>query len=157
MPQQISLLAIVIGLAIVLPLVLLFGAVLLRAGISLYNRFVGGPESPKAVPEPSFNKAMKIVLLVGVINMLIGAASELTLELVLDAGQLNSRLIEGLQGFASFAIGIMVMAAVLQRMLPTRPGRAIGASLCHTLACCLFAGVILAVAFSVSVVAAAIM
>lgn len=159
MPQETNLIAIAILCAIAIPIVLLASAVLLRAGVSLYNRLVGGPNAPKAVPEPSFSKAVGIVLLVGVINWLVGTLLGLGSGFAAEANplKLNLGLLEALTVAGSFALGIAIMAAVLKFVLPTRPMRAVGVSLCHSVVTACIAGVILLISFSISVVLAAMM
>lgn len=157
MPQQASLIAIVIAMAIGIPIVLLVSAVLLRAGIALYNRLMGGPQSPKAVPEPSFNKSLLIVLVVGVINFLIGLTTGIGKDLGAKAAELNITLTESMMMLGSTAIGIVIMSIALKFMLPTRLGRAVGVSFCHLAVCIATTAVIVGVGMSLGVALASIM
>jgi len=124
----------------------LVGAVLLRAGIALYNRFAGGREAPGAVPEPAFGKAMGIMfvtfLVNGVVNFVMG--------LMLGAGAVaaGSRMggVNIVAQLVSIPVSLLVMATMLMAMLPTTFGRGILVTLCYMLVV-LFVVVVLGVVF----------
>jgi hypothetical protein len=157
MPQQASLIAIVIAMAIGIPIFLLVAAVLLRAGVSLYNRLMGGPQSPKAVPEPSFNRSLLIVLVVGVINALIGLATGIGKDFAAKVSALNITITEGMMMLGSAVSGILIMAVALKFLLPTRFGRAVGVSLCHLTVCIATTAVIVGLGMSLGAALAATM
>ena len=74
------------------------------------------------------------ILLVGVINWGVGALLGLTGGFAAEANplKLNLGLLEALTVAGSFALGILTMAAVLKFVLPTKPMRAVGVSVCHS-------------------------
>ncbi len=117
-------------LVVVLPIALLIGAVILRAAISLFHKFAGTAEgSPEAVPEPSMLKAMGILLITAVANMMIGG--------ILGAVGAATGLIqagpdEAKAGFdltlnlISLPFTFLVSAALLSALLPTTFKRGMG-------------------------------
>ncbi|MBL8848499.1 MAG: hypothetical protein JNG89_02400 [Planctomycetaceae bacterium] len=146
MNDNVSLVAVLIVAAIGIPIVLLLGAVLIRAAVQLYNRFVGGSESPRAVAVPSLQKAMGIALLIAVGNLAIsmgveqvvsltGAEWLATTELATDGPSLVVEFVP------SFILEFIMMAVVLAYLLPTRFSRALGVSACHTGICIAVAAV----------------
>lgn len=135
------LLLIAIGIAIVL----LIGAVLLRAAVSLYNRLVGGSESPRAVAVPSLLKAIGIVLLIGVVNGAVGTAvgqiAHLTGAEWLAGVELAKHGAMTVKYFPLFVLEFVTGAILLAWLLPTRFSRALGVSACHSAICLVVAAV----------------
>ena len=90
--------AILCVLVVALPIGLMIGAVVLRAAVSLFNKFAGTSEveetgeSSDLVPEPSMLKAVGILLIIGVANFMIG----LILSVVASGFGLNQAGPEGL-------------------------------------------------------------
>ncbi len=140
MDDIVNVFAIVIAAAIAIPIVLLLSAVLLRAAVSLYNRFAGGSESPRGIAVPSMGKAVGIVLVIGVVNWVIGLGVELI------AGLSGAEWLAGMElatygpaavvtFFPLFVLEFIAGALVLAWLLPTRFVRAVGVSVCHTGIC----------------------
>ena len=129
--------AILVALAIAL--VLLFSAVLLRAAVSLYNRFVGGNESPRAVAIPSHMKAIGILLAIGLINGAIGTGVEQIADLSGAEWLAGTELVR--DGSFSMSFGplnvlhFILTPVLLAWLLPTRFFRAMGVSVCHSVIC----------------------
>jgi hypothetical protein len=147
-----NIVAVGIVAAIAIPIVLLVSAVLLRAAVHLYNRCVGGPESPRAVPAPSFNKAIGIALLVAASNWLLGTL----VNYGGDIGEVNGPT--ELEMFVpSLIVEVIVMSVVLAHLLPTRFSRAFGVTICHTGICVFAAATIILVGIAGSVVISATM
>ena len=153
MIEGLSVVAILMIAAIVIPIVLLVGAVLLRAAVALHNRFVGGSESPRAVAVPSLQKAVGIVLVIGLFNgavssgveqiaSLMGADWLAGTELATDGSSMSVQLIP------SFVLEFVTMAIVLAWLLPTRFSRALGVSVCHSAICLVVA--VLAAGFGIA-------
>ncbi len=117
---------------VLLPIGLAIGAVILRAAISMFNKFAGyGDENPNQVPEPSMGKAMAIVLITGVANWIVGA-----LIGSIGAGALKSvaepwkTLIPSL---LSLPFSFFVSAGLLSGLLPTTFKRGLGVAACEYL------------------------
>jgi hypothetical protein len=153
MDQGGFLLGMLLVLVIALPVGLLIGAVLLRAGISLYNKFAGGLDSPSAVPEPPLLKSMGIVLLIGIVNWVTGVVIGFALGTGVGAAAGGN---PDAAGFAmitaqlvSFAVGIPIEGGILSLMLPTTFTRGILVALCHMLVVFLIGIVLFAVIFGV--------
>jgi hypothetical protein len=121
---------IAIGIAIVIATVLLISAIILRAAVSLYNRLVGGPNSPRAVPEPSFNQAMGIVVLSMILNWIIGAVVGFAASSAMHFGWIANG--DPAQWVPTTLLSFLAMAIILTYRLPTRFMRALGVTLCHT-------------------------
>lgn len=126
------LLGIICVVFVLLPIGLAIGAVILRAAISMFNKFAGyGAENPNQVPEPSMGKAMAIVLITGVANWIVG-----TLIGAVGAGALKSVaepwniLIPSL---LSLPFSFLVSAGMLTALLPTTFKRGLGVSACEYL------------------------
>ena len=140
MNEGLSIVAILIVAAIGIPIALLIGAVLIRAAVSLYNRFVGGSESPRAVAVPSLQKGVGIVLVIALGNWAISLGVQLIVYLTGAewlvghefATQWPSVVVELMP---TFVLEFVVMALVLAWLLPTRFSRALGVSACHTGIC----------------------
>lgn len=123
------------ALVIIIPIALLIGAVILRAAISMFNKFAGtGEEGQDLVPEPSMLKAMGILLIAGVANAIIGA--------ILGAIGAATGLIQAGEGGAkagfdltlnlvSLPFTFLVSSALLAALLPTTFKRGMGVALCQ--------------------------
>lgn len=123
------------ALVIIIPIALLIGAVILRAAISMFNKFAGtGEEGQDLVPEPSMLKAMGILLITGVANAIIGA--------ILGAIGAATGLIQAGEGGAkagfdltlnliSLPFTFLVSSALLAGLLPTTFKRGMGVALCQ--------------------------
>ncbi len=131
---------------------ILFGAVVLRAACSLYNK-LASPQS--SVPAPGFGKALGITALSLIANVIAGAL----LGGVLAGGALAAgaqaknfapaaQLIPSL---VSLPVGILVMSGLLTVMLPTTFGRALLVTLIQY-AIMMVIGVVVAVVIGVIVV-----
>jgi hypothetical protein len=94
----------------------LLGAMLLRAGIWIYNRIAGGADSPRGLPEPSFGRAWGIVAVATLVSIVVGT----------PIGPGTNRA-----AGTSFLVGVLIEAGVLSYLLPTKYGRALLATLCQ--------------------------
>lgn len=133
------------------------GAVILRAAISLYNKMAGGAGSPSSVPEPQFGKAMGIVAVTCIVNMMVGFVIGLVVGGAAGgagtAGAGGADAAKGAQLIAqSIAIpaSLLVMAGMLSALLPTTFGRALLVTLCQLLVCLLIVAALGIVFFGVS-------
>ena len=122
---------------------LAIAGVVLRFAVGLYNHFVGGKESTRAIARPSLAKAMVIVLVVGVIGTLV----ESIMRSVLDAGAAGAQAV-------SFVIGFVVMSALLSWMLPTSFVRGLAVTADWYLAVFIIVAIVLLVALLVGLLMA---
>ncbi|QDT29324.1 hypothetical protein [Gimesia panareensis] len=139
------LMLVLVVFVIVVPIGLLIGAVILRAAISLFNKFAGyGDENPNQVPEPSMGKAMGIVFVTAFVNWILGLVIG-----VVGAAFLRSvsapwnALIPSL---ISLPFSFLVSAALLSGLLPTTFPRGLGVAACQYLVSILLAIAIAVVA-----------
>jgi len=139
MSSNMEIVVFAIVLAIVVPAVLLISAVILRAAIGLYNRLVGGPESQRAVPAPSFNQAIGIVVLSAILNWIIGAVVAQAAYYAAQSGWIVNS--EPAEWVPTTLLSFLAMATVIAYRLPTRFPRALGVTLCHTVVWVAVAGV----------------
>jgi hypothetical protein len=134
--------ALVIGLAVGT----LIGAVFLRAAVALYNKLAGGASSPGSVPEPSFGKAMWIILATFLAQLVVAGLltgfSPVSEHWRQAAGENEVDVV----ALISFPVGLLVMAAVLSAKLPTTFGRAILVTLCFMLVELLVVGTLVVIA-----------
>ncbi len=144
--------AMVIGFLIAVLVGSVIGAAFLRAGVGLYNMMAGGNKSKRAVPTPSFGKAMGIVLITWVVNMFTsfliglmfgfgGAAAGLRREMLTLSAQL-----------VAIPIAVLIMASMLTALLPTTFGRAILVALCYMLVVILFVAILIVLIVAVGLV-----
>jgi len=127
-------------LVVAIPIGLMIGAVVLRAAVSLFNKFAGTSEVDETgesfglVPEPSMLKAVGILLITGVANFMIGLILSVLASVVglLQAGP------EGLNpgnqiilNLASLPFTFIVSSALLSALLPTTFKRGMGVALCQ--------------------------
>lgn len=134
-------------LVVAVPVLLLIGATILRAAVSLVNKVLGG-RSPTdldyydavgdyrqaryprneshagfLIPQPSVGRAMAIVLCVGVVNFVVnvGLAVAVGVSAPTGAPDMNAH---GMVSLISLGVGLVVHTAMLSSMLPTSLGRA---------------------------------
>jgi hypothetical protein len=120
------------------------GAIILRAAVSMYNRFAG-PTSQ--VPEPDLGRAMLIVFVTFLVNLLAGFAVGVVFGLgAAGHPDQNTKIIAN---FASLPVSFLVMAGMLSSMLPTTFGRAALVTICQYVISLLIGLVIAAVAIAV--------
>jgi hypothetical protein len=119
-----------IGFAVVLPVVLLISAVILRAAVAMYNALVGGPESPRAVPKPTFKQAIGIIAISAILNWIITSAVGYGVQYSMNTGLLTYGTLT--EAISSTLLSFLAMAAIVAYRLPTRFGRAMGVTLCHS-------------------------
>ena len=101
---------------------LLVGAVVLRAACALFNKLAG---QDKRVPEPGFGKAMGIVVVTLIVNVVVGGVLGLLLAGGGAAAGADQRSMQLLINVISIPIGFLTMAGMLTVMLPTSFGRAL--------------------------------
>lgn len=123
----------------------LFGAIFLRAGIWLFNK-LAGPTS--AVAEPRFLRAIVISFVALFVNFLVGVLFDIALEISGTAASADSRTMEILGNVVGMPVGMVVMAAILSRMLPTTFGRGLLITICQMLMAAVV-GLVLAFVFIV--------
>lgn len=110
----------------------LIGGIVLRAAVSIYNKMVGGPDSPKAIPEPSLERAFSIMFVISVINGVAGFLIGMLLGHAAGTGAVRARDVQILTQLACIFIGIVFTTAMLSAMLPTTIGRAMLVTILHT-------------------------
>lgn len=124
-------------LVVVLPISLLIGAVILRASVSLFNKFAGFEEdSHYRVPEPTMLHAMGMLLLITIANGIVGfmfGAIAGTSGLVQVGPQGVDPAGKLLLNLVTLPISFMIFSAILSSMLPTTFKRAMGVVLCQYL------------------------
>ena len=117
-----------LGLTVVIFLVLfgialLVGAIILRAACWLFNKMAGGEGSPGSVPSPGFGKAMLMVLVIGIIQVVAGIVMGI---LLVNAGMGIVML-----QLVSTPISFLVAAGMISALLPTSFSRGLGVALCQ--------------------------
>src|SRR5262245_28116463 len=130
------------------PILLLTGvmadAAILRLSCWWYNDWVGGPVSPRSVPNLEMGKAVGIT----VVNLLVGIVAGFLLGLAVVAATANagpgSPGAEAIGFVTGVPIGILIKACVLAGMLPTPFRRALGVTLL---------GLVITIAFGIVCVA----
>jgi len=101
---------------------LLVGTIMLRAACSLFNKLAG---ESKRVPEPGFGKAMGIMLVTLLVNVVVGGVLGLLVLAGGAAAGADQRSMQLLINVVSIPIGFLTMAGMLTVMLPTSFGRAL--------------------------------
>jgi hypothetical protein len=137
---------IVCGAIFCIALGILIGAVIFRAACALYNKMAGGRGSPSSVPEPSFGKAMGIVLLTTLVNGVVGFGIGMVVGIAGVAVHADQKAVTILAQLVSFPVGILVGGGMNAAMLPTTFGRGILVALCQLLIV-LFIVIVLGVIF----------
>ncbi|KAA0134289.1 hypothetical protein FYZ48_22170 [Gimesia chilikensis] len=128
-------------LFVAVPIGLAIGAVILRAAISLFNKFAGfGEDHLSRVPEPEMLKAMGIVFITGLVNWVVGFIIGLFGAVALkEVGQPWAELLPAL---FSLPFSFLVASALLAGLLPTTFVRGMGVAACQYLISILIAVVI---------------
>ena len=109
----------VIGLLIGLAI----AAVILRAACALFNKMAGGAGSPGSVPSPGFGKAMLMVLVIGIIQVVAG--------IVLGVMGVTANMTPIMANLISTPISFLVSAGMISALLPTSFGKGLGVALCQ--------------------------
>ncbi len=101
---------VVLCLGITLIVGTLVGAVILRSACMLYNSFVGGSKTRRAVPLPDFSRAMGIVFLS--IVAYIGASVVVGLAIGGSVGMLGKdvRIAQGIAQLVILPLGFFVLS-----------------------------------------------
>ncbi len=117
--------------AVMLVFITFIGALFLRAGVSLYNKMVGGPNSPTAAPEPPLGKAMGITFVTALVNKVV----EFVVGLAIIGNSTGYPAVKGsaTAQLVAFPLSILVMASMLSALLPTTFGRGLLVALCQLL------------------------
>ena len=139
------------GLLIVLVLGTLIGALVLRAACWLYNKIAGGPNVAAAVPEPDFGKAVAIVF----VSMLVNVMVSMALTFAFGGGFVarNDPSSQLIQSAISMPISLLVMAGMVTAILPTTFGKGILIALLYLLVA-IAIGIVIAVPIVLLMVAA---
>jgi hypothetical protein len=104
------------GLVIFLPIAALITAVMVRAACSFFNKLAG---ADRAVPEPSFPKALGIAVVGMVTNVVVSTLLGLVLGVAGHAAQLNAGPTELIANLISIPVSFFVLGGILTVMLPT--------------------------------------
>ncbi|MCS6908516.1 MAG: hypothetical protein RML93_11640 [Anaerolineales bacterium] len=115
----------IVAIGVLLAFLLLIDAILLRAAVALYNKMAGGASSPSSVPEPAIGKAMGIVFVTYLVQVIAG----FLIGLVMVAGTAAAQALErgvslgvgvaAVGMFISYLVrGVLIMAGVLSAMGP---------------------------------------
>lgn len=141
--------AIVVGLVaflVALAVGVLIGAVIFRAAVSLTNKFLG---STGAVPEPPFNRAVVIVLITTIVNMIgsfVAGVAAGAGAAAADAGESSAKIAAQL---ISLPIGFFIASGIYSAMLPTSFGKAMLVTVCQYIIIILIAIVMVVVVVGV--------
>lgn len=122
-----------VGLVIGLAIGAVIGGIMLRAGVWLYNKLAGGPDSPRAVPEPPLGKAMGIAVLTGIVNAIAGFVIGLAIGAFARSSGVDTSGAVGPAQLVALPVGIVITISMLSAMLPTTVGRAFLVMLCQLL------------------------
>jgi hypothetical protein len=117
-------------------------ATLFRAAVLLCNKLAGGAESPSSVLVPGFWKAMAVSL----VSSFNGTVVGILIDLGFVAGGKGVELVAPL---IAIPVGLLVKAATISVMLPTRFGRSILLTLCYALLNSFIVGVVTVIAIFV--------
>ena len=102
---------------------LVIGAIILRAACWLFNKMAGGEGSPGSVPSPGFGKAMLMVLVIGIIQVVAGIVMGILLA--------NAGMGIVMLQLVSTPISFLVAAGMISALLPTSFSRGLGVALCQ--------------------------
>lgn len=113
----------------------LIGAVLLRFAVWVYNKLFAGTDAQRRVTEPSYERAMGVVCLAFLLDLLAGIPVRYAI------GFLVSTLIGPASRLAHMVwvqaiylpLGTVLMAGVCTYLLRTSFGRALGVAVCYGL------------------------
>lgn len=131
------------------------GAVILRAAVSLCNKFLGADDSDGGVPEPSFGKAIGITFVTTLVNFVAGFMIGLVIGGAAAVGGADPQAGGIVAQLVSLPVGFLVMAGMLTLMLPTTFGRALLVALCHFLIVIVIVVVIVGIVVGIGLIAAA--
>ncbi len=137
-----------VGLAIGLVIATLISAIILRAAISLFNRM-----STDRVPEPSFGKAMLIVFVAMLVNMILSFLLTAVLGIGGAATNADQQSMGLVVNLISLPLSLLVMAFMVSSMLPTTFGKGFLISLLYLLVAIIVGIVIAIVVFGVVMLA----
>ena len=141
---MIGIFAVLIGILVGGTIGLLIGAVILRAAISLCNKF-SGTDSSSGVPEPPMGKAMLIVLVATIVNLVVNFVVGFMIGVAgMASGSSAMQTVQGLAALISLPVGFFTQSGIIAAMLPTSFTRGMLVTLCHYLIVFLIAIVIFA-------------
>jgi hypothetical protein len=106
------------------------GAVILRAAIELYKKFAGAGTD---VPMPSFGWAMVISLVSAIMNSLAGFVVGLTTGTITRSVGIDERTAMIVTQLIAMPVNVIMIAMVLNSMLPTSFRRGVMIALCQFL------------------------
>ncbi len=105
-------------------IVLVVGAIILRAGCWLFNKMAGGEGSPGSVPGPGFGKAILVVLVTLIVQVVAG--------IVLGAiGSLRADMGPAMINLISLPLSFLVSAGMISALLPTSFVKGLGVAVCE--------------------------
>ncbi len=142
---ELGLMDAVLGIAALLggfAFLLSLDAMLFRTAVLLYNKLAGEANAPRSVLVPGFWKAMAVSL----VSSFNGTVVGILIDLGFVAGGKGVELVAPL---ISIPVGLLVAAAMISAMLPTRFGRAILLTLCRALLNSIILGVVAVIAIFV--------
>lgn len=100
---------------------LVVGAIILRAGCWLFNKMAGGEGSPGSVPGPGFGKAILVVLVTGIVQVV---AAFVLGSILAGRGLAMINLI-------SLPLSFLVSAGMISALLPTSFVKGLGVAVCE--------------------------
>jgi len=103
---------------------LVVGAIILRAGCWLFNKMAGGEGSPGSVPGPGFGKAMLVVLVTGIVQVVASFVLVRIGAIRVDMGPAMINLI-------SLPLSFLVSAGMISALLPTSFSKGLGVAVCQ--------------------------
>jgi hypothetical protein len=126
-----------VGLAVLVAIGTVTGAIILRAGCWLYNKLAGGAGSGNSVAEPDFGKAMLICFVTSLVQCGVGVVAGIAgAGFAAQMGPTAVNLI-------TLPLSFLTMAAMLSAMLPTTFVRGLLVALLQLVVCLIIAAVFL--------------
>lgn len=135
-----------IALAVLIVIGSIVGLFLLRGAVSLYNKLVGGAGSARAIPEPSFGKALGIAFVTNLANVVAGLIAGFLLAAVGAVAGMGRSGVNLTAQLIALPLSALVMAGMLSIALPTSLRRAIAVTLCYFLIAIVIGGAFFVVA-----------
>jgi hypothetical protein len=118
----------------------LVSAIVLRGGVSLYNKLVGGAKSPRAVPEPDMARALFIAFVTSITNAAVGFLVGLVAGSLAAGAGMREGAYGGTAQLVALLLGLPITVGLLSLLLPTTLVRAMLVTLCQLLLLLLIAG-----------------
>jgi len=126
------------------------GGVVFCAAVVLYNKLAGGPASPRSVLVPGIWKGSAVTLVSSFNAVVVSFLVGLGIVVSATAAGAGEKRVEFMAPLISIPVGLLLMAATISAMLPTRFLRAIPLTLCYLLLNSIVVAVVEVIAIIVS-------